>query len=320
MELATLSKGRFASGPVISKYTGEPIELELQPADIELLYALAFHYHYLSSTYIAPLWDRSYNATTQRVKKLLRAGYLRLAPEQENNSRHYWRGMLFVAIGRKGLRALEERKFNPPKRIPPTNLRHQVLIDQLMASIEIGVKANPHLKITWWEDILRSDKTPEDTRKSRSAYVLLGNDEDDKPRFLHADGYPFIITRSFGPKPEHMFLIGKEGDCATMSMPEIERKYANYVEMLAGRLHTKHFGAQRAYAITSAPSDARRDKMMAAWAKATDKHQHLRKHMLFVTHPTFQSFQSPRATGHMITEKLYRVGLPPIILGKPQEA
>jgi hypothetical protein len=310
-------KGRFRNGPRISKYTGEPLALELQPADITLLYALAFHYHYLSNTYIAPLWGREYNPTTIRTAKLVDCGYLRIAPEQERNARHYWRGMIFLAIDKKGIQALEHRGFHPPKRTPPNNLRHQAMVDQMMASIEIGVNGNANLALTWWEEILEAEKTPIATRNSRSAYVKLGTDDRGDSRYLHADGYPFIITRTFDTNPEHMFFIGKEADCETESIRDIEEKFANYVEMLAGKLHTSHFGAQRATAIVAAPSDARLNRLMAAWEKVTTKHRFLRKALLFVRHPMFQSFEKPRATGHMITEPLMRVGMPPIILGKP---
>ena len=319
MDATTPRKGRFRTGPRISRYTGEPLALELQDEDAKLLHSLAFHYHYLSPQYIAPLWGRSYNATTIRTAKLLDCGYLRLAPEQQHNSKHYFRGPLFYAIAKKGVKALQERGINPPKRTAPTNLRHQVMVDQMMASIEIGVNQSPHLNISWWEQILVSQKTPEATRKSGSAYVLLGTDTRGDKRYLHADGQPFILQRSFTEKTEYMFFIGKEADCDTESIPVIEEKFGNYVEMLLGKLHTIHFGARRATVIVGAPTEARLLKLMAAWEKVTAKHTDLRKAMLFVKHPTFQSFENPRPTGHMTTEPLRRVGLPPIILGKPQE-
>jgi hypothetical protein len=69
-------------------------------------------------------------------------------------------GPLFYAIDRKGLTILAERGHNLLHRPAPANLTHQVMIDQIMASIAIGVNADPHLELTWWEEIIASDRTP----------------------------------------------------------------------------------------------------------------------------------------------------------------
>jgi hypothetical protein len=84
---------RFNSATLLSPATGVPLHANITDDDIRLFRALAFHYHYLSPEYIAPLLGRSYGAIARRTRALRRPpnNYLRFAPDQEHNKRrHYW--------------------------------------------------------------------------------------------------------------------------------------------------------------------------------------------------------------------------------------
>jgi hypothetical protein len=310
-------KDRFRTDPVIDPETGKAIKLRTPERDIILYRALRYRFHYLSAQWIAALFDWSYQSAVRRTRKMRRApnNTLRLAPEQQRHPERYFYGELYLCIDENGVKKLEKKGDLPFERPAPVNMTHQLMIDLPMASIAKGCKHNSALTLHWWDQITTWDKVPEATRKSKSASIKLKDGSS-----IRADGLPFVIERNFpGLQKELMFFVGLEADCDTESMTVINEKLRAYIEVLIDRLYFGKFGSKTFNVIWVAPTQARINKIMAAWEKLTADKPHLRKVMYFRVHPMFDGGVKVPKTGHMISEPLLRVGYPPVTLGKPQE-
>lgn len=311
------STGRFRKEPWINKHTGHPFTVGIEPHDVQLFYALAFHYHYLSPPYIAALISKQYTRVCNRLKIMrLNTGHLRLASEQEQNSRnHYW-GPLFYSIDKKGIEVLYEHGYEPPKREAPWGLKHQVMVDQLMASIEIGVRANPALELIWFEDIVASDNLPDETiklHKEKSKLPFLIPITEGKS--VHPDGRPFVLKRSFA-KP--MFFLGFEAETGTQSFSVVKQKLESYIIAIENGTIADRYNTNSHYLIWATPLRGRLNTIKSIWHELTERKPSLRRWMLFTTHPLYNAEEKTSPTGHMVTEPLERVGYPDIILSKEE--
>lgn len=317
-----VARDRFNREPIISPATGKPIEIEIQDEDVPLLLSLMHRYHYLSPEYAAPLIGRSYATTARRMRLLRRnGGYLSLCPEQESDYRRYYTGNLFYKINNPGLEYLQDKGYEPISRPAPANLKHQVMIDQAMASLEIGVNAKPGFEIIWWEELLRSERTPQSTREAPAPLTIPLGRYDGRDRILRADGLPFVLKRTIDDKTDFMFFIGFEADCGNASnrsdaQSAIKTKFENYIRLIESKIHTSHFGAKTFFVMFMTPSKTRRANWRQLLCEMTVAKPWLRKPFLFTGHPILTSEEKPRPTGHMLFEEYERAGLPNISLIK----
>ena len=148
----------------------------LTDRDIEVFKLLA-RYRYLSSDYIHAFVGGSAKALNHRLNLLSRKPNLYLVrPLQQRHSAAANYRPLIYALDERGARALRERGLPAPAKPSHHNFAHEVMVDQIMASIELGVKANPSVRLISWAEILGSDRTPSATRalgKSRDHPRLL---------------------------------------------------------------------------------------------------------------------------------------------------
>lgn len=300
-------KTRFPTERRRNPATNEFVQVSIEDEDVaDFFYPLAYHYHYLSPRFLAALAGRNYVACCRRTHQLREPGnnYLRLAPEQEEGHKPYW-GDLFYAIGKKGLDALSENGYEPPKRVAPYNLKHTAMVDQIMASIEIGVNADDRMEILWWEDLIEKGIIPPTSKP----YINLSGD-----RTAHPDRYPFILKRSFD-KP--LFILGYEAETGAHSFHRVRDKFKNYIEVITNKLYKEHYGRNSCYIPFFTPNDLRLHKFMDDLRTMTKEIPTVRKHFLFMTHPLYNSKKKAEATGHVLTEPFKRVGYPPVYLNQP---
>lgn len=312
MPNAAISRNRFATDPIVNLATGEPITLEITPDDIKLFHALAFHYHYLNPEYAAALLGRSYDPITRRLRLLRKNGkYIRLSPEQEENKRQNYWGWLFYAINGPGLTQLAQQGYDlttNKHRHDPANLKHQVMDDQIMASIEIGVNANPAMEIKWWETVYAN--MPAESRTGPLSIPLSNGKEH------HADGLPFALRAD-----DRFIFVVKETDVGTEPIDasngarsSVKRHLLDYADIIENRIYAKHFGSRSFFVLFTTTTLARKQSIMKLWEAISSEKPKLRKCIGFTTHPTYTGNEKPQATGHMLTREIERVGNPPVIL------
>lgn len=233
--------------------------------------------------------------------------YIKICDAQAENPRLHLYTKLFYELDQSGMGELTERGLLIAPRKPIRNITHAIMVDQIMASFELG--ATGDLSIIGRADILA--KAPEKTR------ALTNPDRIPLPkdRWIRADGEMFVLKTPEG----FSFFPGIEADTGTepvhsydYTRSAISQKYEDYITVIEREIYKTHFGARTFFVPFLTPTTRRLESMMALLEEMTKDRKHLRKHFLFKTHPLFTSSTKPRPTGHAITEEWLRVGNPPL--------
>ena len=313
--MSAAKRKRLNTTPIVNPRTGKLVDLEITDRDIAIFEALAFRFHYLSPQWMAPVLQVPLSSLYHRTRELLRPqnAYLRVSPEQDNNTEDYLWGNLFYALDDRGRYALENGGYKLPKRHAPTGLRHQLLIDMPMASFQIAANTSPHLDIIWWKDL---------AERCKAANPLAIPLPDD--RTLHFDGLPFVIKRTFD-KSTYMFCV-MEADCRTEPLrtndvnkyrATIEQKVTDYIHILESGTYASHFGAQNFFILFITITISRRNAIIEVVHQLTQGKPHLRKCFLAAFHQVFNKKPKPQPTGYIAETEFVRAGLPPFYFNQP---
>ena len=74
---------------------------------------------------------------------------------------------------------------------------HDLLTDLVDASIEIGVRNDPSLRLLTWQQLATHPNVPARTRNAEHPFrIPLGRKQHNKDLFLEPDGRPIIIEKS----------------------------------------------------------------------------------------------------------------------------
>lgn len=303
-------KSRFSRTPVTSADgTAHAVPpYRLTPQDIELLKALTRR-RFLSADYIAALIGTSYKYALTRVQ-ILKSDpnfYIKVCDAQRENPKSHFYTPLYYELDQRGIGALEERDIVIAPRRPVRNIIHAVMVDQIMASFELG--ATGDISLIGRADILT--KAPDKTQ----ALAMPERIPVGKERWVRPDGEMFVLKSSHG----FSFFPGIEADTGTEPIhsydyerSSIRAKFEDYITVIEREIYKSHFGARTFNIAFVTPTTRRLELMMVLLEEMTKNKPSLRKHFLFKTHPLFTSSTKPRATGHMIDEPWLRVGYGPL--------
>lgn len=303
-------KSRFSRTPVTSAdgtaRTVPPYRLTEQ--DLGLLKLLVRH-RFLAADYIAALLPTSYRYANMRIQILKSAPnlYIKICDAQRENPHQHFYTKLFYELDQPGIGELQERGITVPPRRPVRNITHAIMVDQIMASFELG--ATGDVSIIPRADILA--KAPEKTRDM----VVPERIPVGKDRWIRPDGEMFVLKTPEG----FSFFPGIEADTGTEPIhsydyerSSIKGKFEDYITVIEQRIFETHFGARTFLIPFITPTTRRLESMMTLLEEMTKHKPSLRKHFLFKTHPLFTSSTKPRPTGHMVDEEWLRVGNPPL--------
>jgi hypothetical protein len=303
-------KSRFSRTPVTSADgTARTVPSHrLTEQDLALLKLLARR-RFLSVDYIAALIGTSYKYALSRVQILKSEPnlYIKVSDTQRENPTLPLYTPLFYELDRRGIGELEERDIHIPPRRPVRNLTHAVMVEQIMASFELGAVGD--IALIGRAEILT--KAPEKTR----ALAVPERIPLPRDRFIRPDGEMFVLKTPDG----FSFFPGIEADTGTEPIhsydyerSSIAAKFSEYIEVIENRIYETHFGARTFLIPFITPTTRRLNSMMELLEEMTKNKPSLRKHFLFKTHPLFTSSTKPRPTGHMVTEEWLRVGTTPL--------
>jgi len=157
--------------------TGKRIELTAR--DIEI-FKLLQRYRYLRSTYIhAFVGGASETRFKERLGDLFHEGYLDRPAEQWKfaNSRyvpvvHELGAGARQILSNTGIAIDDQRTWL--RDTPHRQFEHSVMICEVLASIELGIRGRSDLRLIPWPEILT--KAPESTRQSAKPYRLIADD------------------------------------------------------------------------------------------------------------------------------------------------
>jgi hypothetical protein len=314
---------RWTRDPVIDD--GKAVVVYPTDRDIEIFKLLA-RYRCLSGDYIHAFVGGNLKALTRRLNSLSRKPNLYLArPHQQRGNASANHRPLIYALDERGSRELRERGVACPLKSNHHNFAHELMVVQIMASIELGTRANPNIRLISWPEILASANTPQATRESPTpasipvTYSIRGQ-RDGKG--LIADAYPFGLERVIDGNRSYVFFPGIEADCGTEPLdpsdPErssIAGKFAGYTAVAEQRIYRSHFGFPNFLVPIIAATQTRMQSMMRLLDKMTDGRGS--KMFLFKSFPAFTSPEKPPAPdGHMLTEPWQRAGFDPFYFTK----
>jgi len=320
----TAHNSRWSRDPVTDR-GGAAVAVYPTERDIEMFTLLA-RFRYLPADYIHAFVGGSQKALSHRLNLLSRKPNLYLArPVQQRQRADANYRPLIYALDDRGARMLHERGLPLPPKSRHHNFVHELMIAQVTASIELGVRESGNVRLITWEEILGSERMPTATRQSANpmsvpvTYSFRGATHSVA---VTADARPFGLERTIDGKRSYLFFPGIEADCGTEPIdagdPErssIAKKLCAYLAIAEQDLHRSHFGFPNFFIPFITTGAARAESMMALLERLTERGGS--KLFLFKTCPAFTSPERPPpASGHMLTEPWQRVGFPPMALDR----
>jgi hypothetical protein len=315
-----------------SRWTREPAiddgkAVVVSPTDRDIeIFKLLVRYRYLPGDYIHAFVGGNLKSLTRRLNLLSRKPNLYLArPHQQRGNASANHRPLIYELDERGSRVLRENGLSFLPKSYHHNFAHELMVAQIMASVELGTKMNPHVRLISWPEILASANTPLTTRESPApasipvTYSIRGQ-RDGKG--LIADAQPFGLERVIDGNRTYLFFPGIEADCGTEPLdsndPErssIAGKFLGYTAVAEQRIYRSHFGFPNFFVPIIAATETRMRSMMRLLQKLTDGRGS--KMFLFKTFPAFTSPEKPpEPSGHMLTEPWHRVGFDPFYFTK----
>ena len=306
--------------------------IELTARDIEI-FKLLERYRYLRSTFIhAFVGGASETRFKERLGHLYHeGGYLDrpLLQWQFANSRHMpvvyenadaarqvlcGHGLLDAQNGLSPVRTGANRQF-----------AHSLMICEILASIELGVRYEPNLRFISWPEILA--KAPETTRNSPHPFripVPVSQAQAEQRTFqgnayIVPDGL-FGLEYAADRKKSYRFFA-LEADRATMPVvrsgsdqTSFLKKILAYREIAARQLYKVHLGLPNLLVLTVTSVERHKDEMISALHETTGESAIF----LFKAMSGLGIFDKASApTPTILTEPWERTGHPPLCIRDP---
>jgi hypothetical protein len=319
----TARNSRWSRDPALDG--GTPVVACITDRDVEI-FKLLSRYRYLPSDDIHAFVGGGLVHLTRRLDLLQRKPnlYLNRPHQQRDNAEANCRRLIYE-LDQRGSRVLRERGLPLLPKTYHRNFVHELMVCRIIASVELGIRADPGLRLISWPEILASDRTPQAARlASRPERIPVAYEfHRQKCRTeVAADAFPFGIERSDAGSRSFLFFPGIEADCATepietndVERSSIYKKFVAYRAIVAQDIHRAHFGFPNLFVPFITTNKVRMESMMRLLNRITDGKGS--KIFLFKTFPAFTSFEKPPAsTGHMVTGPWHRVGYPDFFLNK----
>ena len=235
--------------------------LELTARDIEIFKRLG-QYRYLRSTYIhAFAGGASETRFKERLGDLFHEGYIDRPSQQWDFAEARYRPAVYE-MGAGASRALREAGIEIGGRrtlvgeAAHRQYRHSLMICQLLASLELGVLANPCMRFIAWPEAL--SRAPEPSCTSTAPFRL----PVPSGGYLVPDGLFGLEYTHGGTKAYRFFAL--EADRGTMPLTRSNpgqtsylRKMAAYDEIIAHQVHKTDWGLPNLLVLTVTTNDKR---------------------------------------------------------------
>lgn len=313
---------RFSNDPILGK-DGKPVVVpsrDLTAYDLRILAALAGR-RVLNFATIAKSIGGTEKSVRDRCNVLKRKPncYVKVCDEQTNNPKQHLKSKLYIELAEAGITALEERGHRIGRRSRMKRLKHQVMIDEIMASWQIGFAEFTEFTPIWWSDILTGDKTPISTREAKHPSLVPVtfefNSKEIKDLSYECDDKPFGFLR---PDGRAMFIM-IEADCDSESATSdsytyatLQRKFAQQIAVLEQRLYHSQFGFPNLTFVYYVPTVRRMESAMGVLEEMTKHKPKLRRSFAFQTHPTYTNYDQKAPSAWALTDDYQRVGMEPL--------
>jgi hypothetical protein len=293
------------------KATGKP--LALSPRDLEI-FKLLNRYRYLRSTFIHALVGGYKIALIKRLGSLFHDGYLdRPAQQWQAINARYMPAV--YELGTKGAQALRSVGIavNP---MPSQQFSHSLMVCDILASIEIGIWADPQLRLISWEEILAKMPSAGTSRENPLELPCQVSFTFSRSKTTHRSSKPLIPDAVFGVeyKPTKSFrFFALEADRNhepvirnNLSQTSYLRKILQYREIAKGTYKTQ-WGLPNLLVLNVTTSEQHMQNIMSLVSKLSDGKG--ASYLLFKTMPSLASLEkAPIPDASMLTEAWSRAG------------
>jgi hypothetical protein len=305
--------------------TGKNIELAARDFEI---FRLLERYRYLRSTFIhAFVGGASETRFKERLGDLFHEGYLD-RPEQQWTLANCRYVPVVYEMGEGGRRALRQEGGGEAK--PWTWLgegahrqfSHSLMICEVLASIDLGVRCRPNLRLVSWQEILA--KAPEATRRSAAPFripvPLYGVVPASSDSTVVPDALFGLEYKVDGNMAYRFFAL--EVDRGTMPVYRSDRTQSSYLkkmiayrEIVARQIHKSHLGLPNLLVLTVTTNAAHLGCIMQNVREDIGAHAGL----LFLAVDTGSSVEKARSPSvDFLLTPWQRVGRQPLRLADPR--
>lgn len=313
--------------------------LQITERDVEVLRLLG-RYRYLRSSHLHALaGGRSHKRFIERLGHLYHEGGYVDRPS------HQWQAInarympAVYELGDAGERLLAglgtaDRPLSPLLRKGRhgaiRQYRHDLMICDILACIEIGIRANRSLRLVSWPEILGSPKMPEATRTAANPFALLASIAYTCPRTNATERWdkPLVPDAIFGieyssdaRKTYRFFALEADRNTepvvrANLLQTSYLRKLLQYREVAAQRTYLTRFGLPNLLVLTVTTNEQHLQNIMelagtlAGGAGSPS--------FLFKTMPSLDSLErAPVPTPEILTVPWQRAGHPDFRIDQP---
>ena len=310
--------------------------IELTGRDLAI-FRLLDRYRYLRSTHLHALaGGKSAKRFAERLGHLYHEGGYVDRPAQQWQTINARYMPAVYGLGAAGERALAERGVaaaaSPLLRKGRTGearqYHHELMVCDIVSSIEIGVRADPSLRFIPWPEILA--KAPEATRRLERPFALPVSVSYTCPRTKEAQrcDRPLVPDAVFGidyarggAKAYRFFALEADRNSEPVVRSNLHqtsylRKILQYREAAAQAAYRTHWGLPNLLVLTVTTNRRHMANMMQLVREQTDGRGSTS--LLFKTMPSLASLElAPLPTPNMITEPWERAGHEPFCIDRP---
>jgi hypothetical protein len=311
----------------------KPAQLIERDLDI---FRLLQRYRYLPADYIHAFVGGNKTRFQERLNKLYREPncYLDRPGQQRQTFDANYRSLIYENDN-KAQRALQDFGYFDPEeavawlsqgRERHVTFAHSVMICEALASIELGLKDHPELRLVPWREI--HAKMPEKTRNSKLSHCLPVRIEHTIGGKAHHSDKALMPDAVFGiewtGKGTRYFALECDRDHEPLLRSNLEqtsylRKILQYQAAIEGRVYKTHWGLPNLMALHVTNSDYHMNKIKELVGELYREHPRgMPTYQLLKTMPSLGDFAKPEPpTGRLFKEGWQRVGHPDFVLNQP---
>jgi len=287
--------------------------IELTPRDVRLFQVLN-RYRYLRSTFVQAFVGGNPVALRWRLRDLFDGGYL-ARPEQQWQSVNARYMPTIYELDQKGVAVLKDCGLDssfarvtvrPGRDAPHHQFPHDLMVCDILASIELGVILDPALQFITVHEIL--ERAPENTKLLRKPLAMALANTEVVPDALFGVRYPegvrfFALEADRNNEPIRRRLSGSS----------YERKIAAYKQIVDQKIYKSHFGIPNLLVLNVTTNPTHMNNIMALVKQMVGQS----RFFLFKTMSSLGDFaKAPSPTPHMLTAAWQRVGHEPFAMNK----
>jgi hypothetical protein len=309
--------------------------IELSERDLEI-FRLLSRYRYLRSTHLFVLaGGKSQKRFIERLGHLYHErGYLNRPSQQWQaiNARYM---PAVYELGEAGERVLEAQGLTSPlsrkaKHGAIRQFQHELMICDVVSSIEIGTQADPTLRYISWDEILHNPKMPESTRNSVNplAVPVAVSFTCPRTKCTHRSDKPLIPDALFGieytangRKLYRFFALEADRNTEPGARGNLEqssylRKMLQYREVIAQSIYRMRWGIPNLLVLNITINNRHMQNLMKLGEEMTAGKGSA--YLLFKTMPSRASLEkAPVPMSQMLTEAWQRIGAGPFTISQP---